>query len=283
MAIDCYNKQLTIFYSKCEMISKILIALTDLIEAIDKIYLALMLGWQDIKQRYRRSKLGPFWLTISMGIMISMIGVIFGQALSVPIRDYLPYIASGIIFWTFISTSIKEGSSSFIQSSGMIRQLALPLTLYPMRILWRNIVILGHNILIFPLVLLVVDGGINPNVLWIFPGFALLVLNIFWITLFLGICCTRFRDLPPIISSLIQVFFYLTPIIWMPGSVRARVAAWVVNTNPAYHLLELVRAPLLGYCPDLLSWKVASCMGLLGTLFVLIFFGTYKKRIAYWV
>ena len=85
------------------MIAKILIALTDLIGALNKIHLALMLGWQDIKQRYRRSKLGPFWLTISMGIMITMIGIIFGQALSVPLKEYLPFVASGIIFWNFIS------------------------------------------------------------------------------------------------------------------------------------------------------------------------------------
>lgn len=265
------------------MIAKILVSLIDLMGAFEKIHLALMLGWQDIKQRYRRSKLGPFWLTISMGIMISMIGIIFGQALSVPIKEYLPFIASGIIFWTFISTSIKEGSSSFIQSAGMIRQLALPLTLYPMRILWRNIVVLGHNLVIFPIVLIIVGKGLNLNLFWIVPGFLLLVLNIFWITVFLGVCCTRFRDLPPIVASLIQVFFYLTPIIWMPGSVRARVATWIVNTNPAYHLLELVRAPLLGYCPSMLSWQVAICMGVLGSLLALIFFGAYKKRIAYWI
>ena len=155
------------------MIAKILVALIDLVGALKKIHLALMLGWQDIKQRYRRSKLGPFWLTISMGIMITMIGIIFGQALSAPLKEYLPFVASGIIFWNFISAGINEGSSSFIGAAGMIRQLALPLTLYPIRTLWRNIVVLGHNIVIIPLVLLVVGRTINFNILWIVPGFAL--------------------------------------------------------------------------------------------------------------
>lgn len=265
------------------MISKILVALTDLIGAIDKIHLALMLGWQDIKQRYRRSKLGPFWLTISMGIMITMIGIIFGQALSVPVSEYLPFIASGIIFWNFIASGVNEGSSSFIGSAGMIRQLALPLALYPIRTLWRNIVVLGHNAVIIPIVLLIVGKGINLNILWIFPGFVLLILNIFWISVLLGVCCTRFRDLPPIISSLIQVFFYVTPIIWMPGTVNARVSTWIVNTNPAYHLLELVRAPILGYCPSLLTWCVAFFLAFGGSIVTLWFFGCYKKRIAYWI
>ena len=103
------------------------------------------------------------------------------------------------------------------------------------------------------------------------------------ISIFLGVVCTRYRDTPPIVSSLIQVFFYLTPIIWMPNAVNARVSTWIVNTNPAYHLLELVRGPILGYCPSLLSWCVGIGLGIIGMLVTLIFFGTYKKRIAYWV
>ena len=265
------------------MISKILIALTDLVGALDKVHLALMLGWQDIKQRYRRSKLGPFWLTISMGIMITMIGIIFGQALAVPLKEYLPHVACGIIFWNFISSGVNEGSSSFINSAGMIRQLALPLTLYPIRILWKNIVVLGHNAVIIPLVLMVVGRPVNFSILWLVPGFILLVLNIFWISVFLGVCCTRFRDLPPIVSSAIQVFFYLTPILWMPHTVNARVSSWIVNLNPAYHLLELVRSPILGSCPSLLSWLIAIGLFVFGAFLTLIFFGTYKKRIAYWI
>ena len=265
------------------MMKRILIALTDLMNAFAKIDLALMLGWQDIKQRYRRSKLGPFWLTISMGVMISMIGIIFGQALSVPFRDYLPYVATGIIFWNFVSSGISEGCTSFIHSSGMIRQLSLPLTLYPIQVLWRNIVVLGHNILMLPIVLIVVGRGVNLNLFWIIPGFILLVLNIFWISLLLGVFCTRFRDLPPIVNSLLQVFFYITPILWMPHTVTARVSSWIVITNPAYHLIELVRAPILGYCPSLFSWVIGLCVAVLGLLICLVIFGTYRKRIAYWI
>lgn len=265
------------------MIGKILVALIDLVEALNKIHLALMLGWQDIKQRYRRSKLGPFWLTISMGVMITMIGIIFGQALALPLRDYLPHVACGIIFWNFISSGVNEGSSSFINSAGMIRQLALPLALYPIRILWKNIVVLGHNAVIIPLVLVVVGKPINFNLLWLIPGFILLVLNIFWLSVLLGVFCTRFRDMPPIVASLVQVFFYLTPILWMPHTVNARVSSWIVNVNPAYHLLELVRAPILGYCPSMLSWLVVIGLFVFGSLITLWFFGSYKKRIAYWI
>ena len=265
------------------MLEKILVALIDLMGAINKIHLPLMLGWQDIKQRYRRSKLGPFWLTISMGIMITMIGYIFGQAMGLPRQEYLPFVATGMIFWAFISSGINEGSSSFINASGMIRQLSLPLSIYPLRTLWRNVVVLGHNLILLPIALAVAGRAINFNLLWIIPGFILLVLNIFWISVFLGVICTRYRDLPPIIGSLIQVFFYVTPIIWMPSGANSRVPSWILDFNPAYHLLELVRGPVLGYCPSLLSWGVALVSVIFGAIVTLIFYGTYKRRIAYWV
>ena len=136
------------------MVQEFLVAMRDFRRAIEKIDLALMLGWQDIKQRYRRSKLGPFWITISMGVMIAMIGIIFGQVLNMPIDDYLPFLSTGLILWSFFAASITEGSNAFIDSQGMIRQLDLPLSLYVMRVLWRNIVICGHNLIILPLVFL---------------------------------------------------------------------------------------------------------------------------------
>ena len=265
------------------MIQKLLIALTDLLGAFTKRHLIFMLGWQDIKQKYRRSKLGPFWLTISMGVMISMIGLIFGQALKQPMDLYLPYLASGIIFWNFISSSVNEGSSSFISSSGMIRQLGLPLAIYPSRILWRNVVVLLHNIIILPFVLFIAGKAITFNIFWIIPGFILLVANLFWISLFLGVFCTRFRDMPPIVGSIVQVFFYITPILWMPSSVGARVSNLIVQTNPIYYLLDLVRSPILGNVPQMMSWSVALGLFMVGSFVTLLVYGTYRKRIAYWI
>ena len=265
------------------MINEIGIAVADLKRSREKLYLALMLGWQDIKQRYRRSKLGPFWLTISMGVMIGMIGIVFGQVLSSPMNEYLPFLATGIILWTCFSTGILEGSTTFIDAQGMIRQLNLPLSLYSIRVLWRNIVICGHNIIILPFVFLAVGHGVSWNIVWIIPGFLVFSWNIFWLSLLLGTFCTRFRDMPPIVNSLLQVFFYVTPIIWMPNALNPRSASLLVDPNPVYHILQVVRAPILGNCPTTLNWFVSVAIAVLGSIVSLWFFGKYKKRIAYWL
>lgn len=265
------------------MVNEIRIALSDIKRGREKLYLALMLGWQDIKQRYRRSKLGPFWLTISMGVMIGMIGIVFGQVLNTPMEEYLPFLATGLILWTCFSSAIMEGSSSFIDAQGMIRQLNLPLSIYPIRVLWRNIVIFGHNIIILPVVFLVVDKGITWYILLLIPGFAIFVWNMFWLSLLLGTFCTRFRDMPQIVNSLLQVFFYITPILWMPNALSTRSASLLVEPNPVYHLVQLVRAPILGQCPTLMNWFISILMAVLGSYLALWFFGKYKKRIAYWL
>ena len=265
------------------MFGKVKIGLADVCSLLKNFSIAITLGWQDIRLRYRRSKIGPFWITISTGVMISMIGIIFGQALGMKMDDYLPFLSSGLILWSFISSSISEGSSAFIESSGMIRQLAIPMSTYPARVLVRNTVILGHNVIILPLVLLVVGRPISWELFYLIPGFILVLLNVFWISIVSSVLCTRFRDMPSIVSNVLQVFFYLTPIIWNPVALTPRTANLVVGPNPFYHLLEVVRGPILGYCPALNSWIITSLSAVLGLLFAFAFFGKYKDRIAYWV
>ena len=258
-------------------------ALDDLKRGFAKSYLATMLGWQDIKQRYRRSKLGPFWLTISMGVMIGTIGVVFGQVFKTPMSEYLPFLATGIILWTFFSTAIMEGSSAFIEGSGMIRQLYLPLSLYPARVLWRNTIVLLHNIAILPFLFLILGKGISWNICLVIPGFLLFILNLSWMTTMLGLLSTRFRDMPQIINSILQVMFYITPVIWVPSSLNPRSASMLMEPNPLYHLLQVVRGPILGQQPTMMNWMVSLLMALIGLSITLVFFGKYKKRIAYWL
>lgn len=104
-----------------------------------------------------------------------------------------------------------------------------------------------------------------------------------WVSLLLGTFCTRFRDMPQIVNSLMQVFFYVTPIIWMPNALNPRSANLLVEPNPIYHLIQIVRAPILGGSPTYMNWGVSILMATLGSAFALWFFGKYKKRIAYWL
>lgn len=258
-------------------------AMSDIAAATRRMPLVGVLGWQDVRQRYRRSMLGPLWLTISMGVIIATIGIVFGTLFKVPMTDFLPSLASGIILWGYISTVINEGCNSFIASDAIIKQLPIPLFVHVLRMTWRNVIILIHNLVILPLVFIAVGKAVEPVILLALPGFALLTLNLLWVALILGAICARYRDLSQIIGSVLQVAFYVTPIMWLPQSLPKGAAIYLLNMNPAYHLLEIVRAPLLGHWPSAMNWGVSGALAVFGWALALVIYGRCRRRIAYWL
>lgn len=242
-----------------------------------------MLGWQDLRHRYRRSLLGPFWITVSMGIVIATIGVVFGPLLQVPMKDYLPYIAAGMIVWNFVSSMVTESCLAFTASEALIKQSPVPVFVHFQRVVWRNVLILAHNFLIFPAVLLAVGRGENANILCVVPGFLLLLANVTWAGLILAVLSTRYRDLPQMVSSALSVLFYVTPILWMASMLTERPGARLLFINPLYHLVELVRAPLLGLLPAAYTWSACAIMAVSGWALALCVYGRARRRIVFWL
>jgi ABC-type polysaccharide/polyol phosphate export permease len=251
--------------------------------AIRRFDLAGTLGWQDVKQRYRRSKLGPFWLTISMGVMIGALGAVFGGIFNTPMREFLPFLAIGIILWVYISTVISEGCTAFISSDAIIKQLPLPLFLHVLRVIWRNAVILAHNVVIIPILFLLFFKPLELVAFLAIPGLLLSTLTLAWVALLAGVLCTRYRDLTQIVVSVLQIAFYMTPIIWMPSLLSGRRSFVFLEMNPFYHLIEVVRAPLLGSAPTMTNWAVSIGLAVVGWIVTLWVYGKYKNRISYWL
>jgi ABC-type polysaccharide/polyol phosphate export permease len=255
----------------------------DIFAALKGYELSGVLGWQDIRQRYRRSSLGPFWLTISMGVLISALGLVFGTLFKSPMKEFLPFLTIGLILWTLIATALNEGCTGFTAAEAMIKQISLPLFTHILRVLWRNLIIFAHNMVIFPLVLLVLWVSLPSMALLAIVGFILLMLNLSWMALLLGVICARYRDVSQIIVNLLQVFFYLTPIIWTPKLLPKRASILLLNINPFFHLIEIVRAPLLGEFPSVLNWQVGIVLVIAGWFFTILFYGRFRSRIAYWL
>lgn len=257
--------------------------LKDVVVSIGQVRLPLYLAVSDIRQRYRRSSLGPFWITISTGVMITSIGLIFGGLFKSPMAEFLPFLTVGLIVWGLISTSIIESTSVFVGAESIIKQLPIPLFSHVLRMMFRNIYIFSHNSIIYPIVCLIFQKSINLNILLVVPGFIILILNLLWLNLFLGIVCSRFRDLTQIVNSFLQVVFYITPIIWMPSLLQAKNRVFVLDWNPFYHLLEIVRAPLLGNPPTIFNWLFSVALLFAGWTLSIAFFNKYRNRIAYWL
>lgn len=259
------------------------IAVADIKEALQKYQLALVFGWQDVAQRYRRSRVGAFWLTLNMSVMIGALGLIFGTLFQSEMQEFLPYVCAGLIVWTFIVSCLSEGCTTFSSSEGIILQVRMPLFTHIMRTLWRNIIIFAHNIVIFPILALIMQRGFTWEVLLVIPGFVLLVLNLAWIMLILAVLCARFRDMTQVVTNILQVMLYATPIMWMAKTLPAHVSHALIDLNPIYHLIQLVRGPLLGMPISGLDWLVPLGMLVIGWSVAIVFFGKYRRRVAYWL
>jgi len=258
-------------------------AISDISSALKEHHLATTFSWQDVSQRYRRSRVGAFWLTLNMGVLIGALGMVFGTLFRSPMQEFLPFICVGLIFWGFISTCVSEGCSAFISAEGIILQVRMPLFIHLLRTLYRNAIILGHNLLIYPLVLLAVGRAPTWDILLAVPGFLLVAFNLLWIMLILGVLCTRYRDMSQVVQNLMQVSLYLTPIMWMPDALPDGVSRLLLEFNPFYHLMNVVRAPLLGEMPAALNWLACIGLALVGWTIALAFFSRFRHRIPYWL
>ncbi|WP_425302891.1 ABC transporter permease [Nocardia otitidiscaviarum] len=250
----------------------------------------LSLGWQDIKQRYRRSVLGPFWITIATGMQATAMGILYSTLLDQPLREYLPYVTVGLIVWGVISASILEGSDVFIANEGLIKQLPSALSVHVYRLVWRQFLFFIHNaaIYILMLVLFGVWRNLDWTILLAIPGILLLFLNAMWVTIFFGIFSTRYRDIAPILGSTTLMLFVLTPVMWTTkalhdqgGAVSER--AKLVELVPTYHYLEIVRAPLLGDPIYLRSWIVVAVITVVGWAVAILAMKQFRSRVPYWV
>lgn len=239
------------------------------------------MGMQDIRQRYRRSKIGPFWLTISMGVMIGALGVLYGTLFKIDVAEFLPFVAAGFVIWGLLSGLMLDGTNSFIAAEGLIRQLSVPLSIHVFRDIWRNLLIFAHNIWIYIAVSLWFGAFPGPIALLALVGVAILAFNALWLGLLLGLLSARFRDIPQIIASIVQVTFFVTPIIWKPDMLPGR--SYVLELNPFYHFLDIIRGPLLGHYPSLFTWGVVVVMTGAGWAITLFVYAKYRWRIAYWV
>lgn len=283
----CFVNGVCIFTLKmmgCKLLSGYLgLALADVWRGLLRINLVVMLSYHEVKLRYQRSILGPLWITISMGVMVVSIGVVFGGIFKTEISEFLPFLASGLILWTFITGSIVEGCSAFISDAHLIRQIRLPYSVYVFKVFLRNFIILGHNALIIPLLYIVFDKPLNTAQFLFLPGIFLFSLNVTWIIALVALISTRYRDMQQIISSMLQVFFYISPIIWSPSLLQETDKVVILKYNPIYYLLDIVRSPVLSEFPNFNSWIICFAMFVAGSMVTLLAYNRKINQLSYWV
>ncbi len=260
------------------------LAAADLGETMRLWRLVLALSFMDIKLRYRGSLLGPFWLTLSTAVMIGAIGLVYAGLFHQNIANYLPFLSISLVFWNFLSALTAEGGTCFTASEGMIRAQRMPLSLHAARVVIRNLFVLAHNLVVIVLVFAIFRVVPSAASISVIPALLLWLIDGMAVCLLLGAFGARFRDIPPIIASIVQIAFYVTPIIWNPTMLAHRhIGLVLVKWNPFYAMLQILRGPLLGNPLEPAAWGVALGYSVALLLLTGFLFTRARSRIAYWV
>lgn len=261
--------------------SQMVSALADLKGTFSQYSLFWHLGYLEVKQRYRRSVLGPWWVSISLSIFIGMMGIVFSRLFNQSIREYLPFFTAGFIAWTFLSSSVLEGTEIFKANVGFIKQINLPYNIYIFKHLVKQFIFMLHNLVVYVIVAIIFQVPVTPYTFLLIPGLLLLILNLYWISLLIALVCSRFRDMVAIVNSCVQVAFFVTPISWMPRLLDEH--SKILKYNPFVYLIDIVRAPLLGMAPSMASWIFCTVLCLAGCYLSFYLFSSVRSRIPFWV
>jgi ABC-type polysaccharide/polyol phosphate export permease len=255
----------------------------DLLHGLQRSDLWGRLGWIDVKRRYRRTTIGPFWNSITLAVYVLTVGTVGAAIWHQNIYDYLPFLVSGMIVWTLVSSIITESCSVFISGQSLFRNIRFDYSILAYALVWRNFLVLLHNLAVYFLVVLVLKPSVlSFTALLALPGLALVLLNGVWISILLGIVCLRFRDVPPLVSSALQIAMLITPLFW-PADTLVGIKRFVfVELNPLYHVVDVVRGPLIGRVPEATSYVVIVAMAIGGWWLTYAVFKRFRKRIAYW-
>ncbi|MCG2626426.1 ABC transporter permease [Bradyrhizobium sp. WYCCWR 13023] len=241
------------------------------------------LALMDISLRYRRTVIGPLWITLTLAATIASVGTVYAALFKQDIASFLPPFAVGLIVWTLIATTLQEGANIFVVSGHLIKAVPAPLIVHVLQMIARNVLIFTHHLLIVVMLHVVMPWPLRWTMLLALPGFALLLMVLLGGAVVLGVLCARFRDIGSAVVSGLQFIFFLTPVIWTEDSVRGTALAWLTWVNPFTTLLDLVRKPLLSQPTDVAHWLLGIAYALAAAAIGLGCYARYRHRVAYWL
>jgi ABC-type polysaccharide/polyol phosphate export permease len=242
----------------------------------------ITLGWLDVVQSYRRSFLGPFWITISMAIYVISTTLLYGAIFGVPPGQYAAYAITGMIGWTWIQALITDMGNTFITYSNYVKSMPIDKAQLVWAVAFKQTIVLAHNMIVYVVAAVLGVIPITFYSLWFIPAAALFFLMSIPFTGCLAILFARYRDLPRLVSSVIIIIMLLTPVFWMPNL----VTGWrtiIFKLNPFYYCIALLRQPLLGEKPDLSVIFIFLGMTIVVWVVGSLFYRRYNRFVPFWV
>jgi lipopolysaccharide transport system permease protein len=234
----------------------------------------------DIRSKYRRTMLGPWWITATNAITALIMGLVAGRFLGADMKTYLPHFMVSMTIWNFISSSLSESCYTMINAGGMIKAVDMPILIHVMRMVHRNLIIFLHNIAIIPFIWLVYPWSIGFGAILSVVGLMIVYVFVVGASTIVSMICVRYRDVPPVMTAILQLLFFISPIIWAPSQIKG--GELVVGLNPIAYLLAITRDPIMGIAPSLTNWAGAFGFVAALTAAMIYVYTRYRSRVVYW-
>ncbi|WP_250985178.1 ABC transporter permease [Rhizobium sp. CG4] len=246
----------------------------------NKVKLSFFLAWYDVRHRYARSIIGPFWITLQTAIFVACIGFVFSAISNVTVLDFLPFFAISFVMWSFLSGTTNNATTTLLGAGGFIKDRGIPAYVFYLQCFFRHLLFLAHNIIV-PILLFIFLGGASWFGLFAaLPGLLIFVAVTLCLSIVTGVLATRYRDVQPLVESLMNLAFLASPIMWKPHVVAGR--DYLLDYNPVVHLLAIWRGPLLDGVMPWNSFGIA--LALLAVLALMAWYALSRlKNAAFWI
>lgn len=255
--------------------------LADIAEAFRTLPLVMFLAIGDLQARYRRSALGPFWLTLGTALGTAALGLLWSELFKLDRAVFVPALTAGLIMWQLLSGCITEAATTYWRQAALIRNVRVPLAVYPMQMVVKHVINFVHVLPVFIVVAVIFDVPVNQYTALVLPCLALTIANLLWITLLFSMLGARFRDLEYLLVAGMPILMFLSPVFYRPSYLS--VAGGLIWFNPFSHFIELVRYPLLGTMPPLFVVGTNCVLLVVGSAVTLLIFNAKRSRIVYWL
>lgn len=236
-----------------------------------------------IRSQYRRTYLGPWWMTIQMLIFVAGLSLLFGILLGQDLRTFVPYVTLGFVGFTWMTGMIQGGATSITVNANVIKTTPGPLSIYALKVLAGNTVQFGHDAIAVAVVIIAFQITLGWSILLAPVAMAVIALNGAAVSLWLGPLVARYRDVGQLVTSAVRVLFFFTPVFWVAGDLSRTQLAWLAGWNPLAYLLEFFRAPLLGQWPTMAVVIGTIVVTVLNTAIGIVHFSRTRDRLAYWL
>jgi len=241
------------------------------------------LTWFSIKSQYRRTYLGPWWITVQQIIFVAGLSLLFGILLNQDLKTFVPYVAIGFISFSWMTGMISGGATCVTGNGAAIKTTPGPVSIYALKNFANNTIQFAHDSIVIVAVIIIFQVPITWSIVLVPIALILIAINGIAIGLWLGPLVARYRDVGQIVNSIVRVLFFLTPIFWVASDLSSSQRAALAGWNPLAYFLDFLRAPLLGQTPTTAVIIGSFAFTAANITIAIVHFSRTRDRLAYWL